>query len=400
MVYQANVINIMIVSPGDVQDERNIIEERIWAWNSKHSEEKRIFLHPLRWEKDSFSEVGEHPQNFINQQVVDRSDMAIAVFWSKIGTATENHKSGSVEELEKHVDENKPAMIYFSKKDLPQNYDREQFDKLSEFKREYATKCLYSEYENHMKLIDLLDDHLHRAVVKMSKNIPSISEDNEIKIDKNVQASVPNLSELALQILLAANESSEKLVWKNQIIQTGENEFWKLVRAGDKQFGKEGDRRSQIESEHAVEELIKLEYLRGLSPENQLSEISKQGYDFIDKYTSSLNERNDSESETFGGELLLLQKMKRKGPINFTEYYERGLLNFPMHGDYYSTEFLSHSEMLSFKDDVDKLLETKLVDRKELDYPASHNYGETFVGDFLISPTSKGYQLLDAFQTS
>ena len=43
MAFQAKVYKIMIASPGDVDDERNIVRDVIAEWNAIHSE-KEIFL--------------------------------------------------------------------------------------------------------------------------------------------------------------------------------------------------------------------------------------------------------------------------------------------------------------------------------------------------------------------
>jgi hypothetical protein len=39
-MYQANVLSIMIVSPSDVVQEREIVKQTIFEWNAIHSEKK------------------------------------------------------------------------------------------------------------------------------------------------------------------------------------------------------------------------------------------------------------------------------------------------------------------------------------------------------------------------
>ncbi len=385
MVYQANVVNIMIVSPGDVKEERDVIQESIAIWNSKHSEEYGVILKPLRWEIDSYAEVGDHPQTLLNRQIVTRSDMAIAVFWARLGTPTTAYESGSVEELQEHVLAGKPAMLYFSQRHLPQDHDVSEFERLKNFKKEFRNKCKYSEYNDEEDLRRLLDRELHNFIRDKFGNYFKSNSHASDNLNETSE-----LNDLAIEILNVANETDTKSVRRVEV-DTGI-----YFRAGDKNFGEVSDPRSLAEAKHAFELLKKRGYLEDNSPGSSQFNITKTGFDFIDNHTS-LSNQNDSRSDTYGGELILLQKMSRHGTVTFTEYYERGYLEYSERKDFYSTDTLSHKQMLEFKGEVDKLLEKKLIDRRELDPPDRFDYGETFVGKFLISPTSKGYEILSKF---
>jgi len=69
-MYQANVYSIMIVSPSDVVQEREIVKQTIYEWNAIHSEKTGIILQPVGWDINSFPQMGNHPQDVINQQVL------------------------------------------------------------------------------------------------------------------------------------------------------------------------------------------------------------------------------------------------------------------------------------------------------------------------------------------
>jgi hypothetical protein len=43
--------------------------------------------------------MGAPPQTIINQQVLDKFDLLVGVFWTRVGTSTENHLSGTIEEI-------------------------------------------------------------------------------------------------------------------------------------------------------------------------------------------------------------------------------------------------------------------------------------------------------------
>ena len=114
MSYRAQAFNVMIASPGDVSSERSIIRESIYEWNVVHSQSRNIALLPVGWDSHSSPEMGKDPQEIINKQVLEKCDLLVGVFWTRIGTPTKEHPSGTVEEIEKHIKSGKPAMLYFS----------------------------------------------------------------------------------------------------------------------------------------------------------------------------------------------------------------------------------------------------------------------------------------------
>jgi len=53
MPYNARVFQILIASPGDVEQEREVVTEIIHEWNNLNAREKSLVLLPLRWETHS-----------------------------------------------------------------------------------------------------------------------------------------------------------------------------------------------------------------------------------------------------------------------------------------------------------------------------------------------------------
>ena len=149
MSYTANVYQVIIASPGDVPRERQLAREIIIEWNSVNSKFKKICLLPVGWEHDSTPEMGNRGQEFINKQILEESDLLIGIFWTKIGSPTGDSISGSVEEIEKHVESGKPAMLYFSNAPvMPDSIDQEQYAKLKEFKEECFKKGLVETFDS------------------------------------------------------------------------------------------------------------------------------------------------------------------------------------------------------------------------------------------------------------
>jgi hypothetical protein len=114
MPYTANIFNVMIASPGDVASQRAIAREVIHEWNAVHSQARGIVLLPVGWESHSSPEMGKAAQAIINEQVLEKCDLLVGIFWTRIGTPTADYASGSVEETERIIALGKPVMLYFS----------------------------------------------------------------------------------------------------------------------------------------------------------------------------------------------------------------------------------------------------------------------------------------------
>jgi hypothetical protein len=149
MGYNARVIEVLIASPGDVNRERELIAEAIYDWNCINSRERSVVLLPLRWETHAFPELGTAPQAAINRQVVDHCDMAVGVFWTRLGTPTSEAQSGTAEEIARVADTGKPVMLYFSraKADL-QSIDWDEYGRLRKFQTELSSKALIETYRS------------------------------------------------------------------------------------------------------------------------------------------------------------------------------------------------------------------------------------------------------------
>ncbi|HAV7786538.1 TPA: DUF4062 domain-containing protein [Escherichia coli] len=137
MAYTATVIPVMIASPGDVTEERRIIREVIHEWNDINSALSKVMLIPVGWETHTSPELGMRPQELINQRLLVDCDLLIGAFWTRLGSPTGDEASGTVEEIHKHLDAGKPAMIYFSSKPVVlDTVDMGQYDALKAFKQE------------------------------------------------------------------------------------------------------------------------------------------------------------------------------------------------------------------------------------------------------------------------
>lgn len=157
MSYSAQVFRILIASPSDVFEERDIAVKIIQEWNDLNSAERQLVLFPLRWETHSAPEYGKRPQEIINRQVVDQCDLLVGIFWTRIGSPTGVADSGTLEEIERVAKEGKLSMLYFSRATKnPDEIDLKQLQKLREFKEKTFPNALVEHYTSSVEFRDKL----------------------------------------------------------------------------------------------------------------------------------------------------------------------------------------------------------------------------------------------------
>lgn len=145
-MFPANVYRIMIGCPGDVEEEVHIAIEVMNRWNALHAEQEGTVLLPLHWSSNSYPQQGDHPQQILNKQLVKKSDLLIAVFGARVGSPTAKAESGTIEEIEEHVDAGKPVMIFFRKVNDLSKITAADFAKLEAFKEKIKSRGLFKEY--------------------------------------------------------------------------------------------------------------------------------------------------------------------------------------------------------------------------------------------------------------
>jgi hypothetical protein len=139
MAFGARVFTVFIASPGDVGAEREAVVEELESWNRQHRHSAdKIRLEARRWELDAVPEVGrDDVQAVINKQLIDDVDILVAIFHSRLGSATQRDVSGTVEELNRVVEAGKPVHVYFSQKHLPIGHDAGQLSLVLSFQRRF-----------------------------------------------------------------------------------------------------------------------------------------------------------------------------------------------------------------------------------------------------------------------
>ena len=170
---KSKVYRVMIGSPSDLAEERQAASDSVNEWNTQHSEAEGVVLLPVKWETHALPTSGVRPQSAINNQLVDRCDIFIGMFWTKLGTSTGVAASGTVEEIDRIVSDSKPAMLYFSRRKVSKaKLDPKQVAKLKKFKTATYKKSLVGSFDSVADLKRILLRDLNRQVRMLQPGKP------------------------------------------------------------------------------------------------------------------------------------------------------------------------------------------------------------------------------------
>lgn len=167
-----NQIKIFISCPGDIKAELDSIRLIVEEVNKTSGRQNSYFIETLNWTTDTYTQVGEDPQDVINSQLESEYDILVGLMWLCFGTPTKRDKSGTVEEINRAIKAgNKELLLYF-KTTPPENInslDLEQLTNIREFKKELSQNgVLYKEYNSieafeslfRINLTNLISDRL------------------------------------------------------------------------------------------------------------------------------------------------------------------------------------------------------------------------------------------------
>lgn len=175
--------NCLLISPNDVIEERDSLSELVTSWNAHIGSALGTRVELLKWESHSTPDFGRPAQSILNDQLLDKCDLGVAIFWSKLGSATSEYPSGSVEEIYKLVEKGKPVVIYFCNRPIPQDKLRDnQFIRLQELKNTFEQQGLLAYYSDITELREQFQLHLTSQISKL------------LTRDKNYQSNPPVLT--------------------------------------------------------------------------------------------------------------------------------------------------------------------------------------------------------------
>lgn len=206
----ATVLRAFVASPGDVLDERAVLDEVVTELNVAWGNTIGVRIELVKWETHTYPSAGERVQQTITEQIGSDYDIFIGLMWTRFGTPTGEHGSGTEEEfraaLERYrADPNSVhIMFYFKNAPIaPNQLDPEQLARVHAFKKSLGSEGVYhwsfattKEFANFVRL------HLARVVQALSakptkverpKLIKSNSDSDELGILDHVEAAEERL---------------------------------------------------------------------------------------------------------------------------------------------------------------------------------------------------------------
>ena len=258
-MFQANCYNVMIVSPSDISEEREIAKDVLYRWNELNSRFHNIVFSVLGYEINAHADSGIHPQESLNHQLLEQADLIIAIFWTKLGSPTKEYSSGSVEEITKHIQQGKKALIYFSNKKVNlQRVDLEQYKRVQEYKKSIQGNTFYKDFSSEEEFEKLLNNDIQL--------ISNEFETKKIEKNKTISAYSDEVLSQIEQDLLTLGVEQNRLVRIRLL--NGTNLNGQMIV----------DKRQIAEIEEAIDSLENKGYIKALGSKHESFELTASGY--------------------------------------------------------------------------------------------------------------------------
>lgn len=284
MSFVANVVKVMIASPGDVAEERQAIRDLVSEWNYIHAEDRGLVLMPIGWETHSSPTMGERPQAIINRQVLAECDLLVAVFWTRLGSPTGKAASGTVEEIEEHLKAGKPTMLYFSSAPVRlDSVNATQYAALSAFKDDCYKRGLVENYDSLVEFKDKFSRQLAQTIIRDFAVLQTVERDDALPSGPfgHQQPLVRDLlTGDAKELLLAAATADGHIMQLRYMGGT-------TVQAGGKNFIIEQSPREVARWRSALQELVTHDLIEDRGYKDEVFEVTHRGHQVAEELTEA-----------------------------------------------------------------------------------------------------------------
>lgn len=207
MITNTTIYDIIVSCPSDVQDEKEAINRVIGEINQYSIERHQMMFRVKNWLTDVDSDVGEPAQEHINKTLVDKCDILVGIFKTRLGTPTKVANSGAEEEIDRFVKQGKKCFLYFvttANINLT-NLNVEQLTKLNEFRKKCESNSLYKTFDSIDALYDVFKSDFNLYI---TNNLINKEKSDELKVEN--ETSLDNQEKIAIP--------------KNDVV--GENGVW------------------------------------------------------------------------------------------------------------------------------------------------------------------------------
>jgi hypothetical protein len=196
MKTQLSLIKLALCGPGDVAKEIAIAQQTVTEWNLQHGEAQGCWIKHQHWSTDTHPDMSDRPQGLINSQVIDDSDLIVAIFWSRFGTPTGVADSGTEEEIRRGIKLGRKVMVYFSDlESVSSTANEQQLERLWKFRQELQSQGLCWRFSSRDQFRREFARHLAfklnefrkmASLAQESARVQTISGDNNVQVGRDV----------------------------------------------------------------------------------------------------------------------------------------------------------------------------------------------------------------------
>ncbi|NYI40139.1 hypothetical protein [Demequina lutea] len=182
MAYPTLALHLLISAPGDVPfDEMATVRKTISQWNLNLGRAVGLTVLPVSWTEHAVAEFGERPQAILNHQIVEEADLAIAIFYDRLGTPTGEAESGTAEEIKVLVAAGKSVAVLASATPRAplRGVALQERQRLDAYLNELRKVALVFEYANAADLVGHLNNFLSRATGQFQQSVEASKEGPE-----------------------------------------------------------------------------------------------------------------------------------------------------------------------------------------------------------------------------
>ncbi len=164
-----HLFRVLVASPGDVK-ERVAVRDEIGRWNEANAERLGVVLLPTLWDEAAPADLRDRPQRVINRHLVDNCHLCIAMFWSRIGTPTDEAEGGAVEEVERMTEHGFPVSVFFDMRDPADGADKTQLKAIRALRERWHGEGFTRDYNNAAQLLGYVRTSLDKLVPEVIRS--------------------------------------------------------------------------------------------------------------------------------------------------------------------------------------------------------------------------------------
>jgi ubiquinone/menaquinone biosynthesis C-methylase UbiE len=170
---QVRRIRVFVSSPNDVKGERELLDGVVEEINRTIGETGSFVLQLFKWERNVIPQIDQTPQGVIDNQMLD-CDIYLGILRTRFGTPTGNYGSGTEQEfraaLERFNSKGKPWIsfyFYSGPVQLRSREEREQYDKVCNFRDELERKGVVGRYKKTRGNQDAFLEQVRTSLIKL-----------------------------------------------------------------------------------------------------------------------------------------------------------------------------------------------------------------------------------------